>query len=839
MRTCRWRSAISQVASRGFAAALLSSFALAQAPAETKIPRPLEPTHAVKTAPVLPPKEQAPVRATSSTGRAPAARPPKVDLPRNASHARPRRDQNRVYFDAPGDGSIWARGASYKASFGEDGASFIPFLGSKAPRDYPVSFALRSIELDGRAIDFATDVPATRTNETIVFDRGSVQETYQLQPQGMEQSFVFDALPASGDLVVRVAVETELASLDTADGLRFSNELGAVGYGRALAYDAGGHETPATTEIDGSSILIRVPAEFLSAATLPVTIDPVISTFPIANTSDDEYAPDVAFSNTSGAFAVVWEEVFSSNDHDVWFAEYTTSGSLIGASYEAVDITNDDWAVPRIAHNELANNFMTVGQVGSYPNRVVRGRITAGASPYGQSGQFDVSTGAAGSDEIHPDIGGDPSSAGPTYYMVTWQSEYRTTDHDIYARTVDPSGALQPLTQVDFTSADDEYPSISKCDGGPPYPTQRWTIAWQRAFSPTDHDIWGAQYGWNGSLENPSFSIDSTTNDDYFPQPSSLLDGLGTRDYLVVYQEFAGSNDILAMIRNETSFVASANISALEGQGFQPQDQIEPAVDSDGDSYTIAYAEEYGSTPDYDLYLASVARNGSVLQVAERHVAVDSSGNDSHTPQITSAYSGGGGQHGFFPVWADTIGGTRDVEGALYYAGTFASFCFPSPGDIFDSAHACPCSNSPPVAGRGCNNSANTGGAVLTSTGTASLGFDTVAFTSSGEKPTALSVFVQGTTPVFAGVVAGQGVRCVGGVLKRLYKRNASGGVVTAGFSVGDPPVHVRSAALGDTISAGSARYYFVYYRDPTVLGGCPAASTFNCTQAGSLIWYP
>jgi len=74
---------------------------------------------------------------------------------------------------------------------------------------------------------------------------------------------------------------------------------------------------------------------------------------------------------------------------------------------------------------------------------------------------------------------------------------------------------------------------------------------------------------------------------------------------------------------------------------------------------------------------------------------------------------------------------------------------------------------------------------------------------------------------------------------KRLYKRNASGGVVTAGFSVGDPPVHVRSASLGDPISAGSARYYFVYYRDPVVLGGCPAASTFNCTQAGSLIWYP
>ena len=48
-----------------------------------------------------------------------------------------------------------------------------------------------------------------------------------------------------------------------------------------------------------------------------------------------------------------------------------------------------------------------------------------------------------------------------------------------------------------------------------------------------------------------------------------------------------------------------------------------------------------------------------------------------------------------------------------------------------------------------------------------------------------------------------------------------------------------QSSALGDTIASGSHRYYMTYYRDPTVLGGCPAVSTFNGTNALDVTWAP
>jgi hypothetical protein len=78
----------------------------------------------------------------------------------------------------------------------------------------------------------------------------------------------------------------------------------------------------------------------------------------------------------------------------------------------------------------------------------------------------------------------------------------------------------------------------------------------------------------------------------------------------------------------------------------------------------------------------------------------------------------------------------------------------------------------------------------------------------------------------------------VGGALKRLYTKSAVGGSITAPqLDAGDLSVSARSAATGDPILAGESRWYLVYYRDPTVLGGCASTSTFNATQTGAVVW--
>ena len=166
----------------------------------------------------------------------------------------------------------------------------------------------------------------------------------------------------------------------------------------------------------------------------------------------------------------------------------------------------------------------------------------------------------------------------------------------------------------------------------------------------------------------------------------------------------------------------------------------------------------------------------------------------------------------------------------------FTSLCDPGIAGVT----ACACANPPSGPGRGCDNSSGTGGAVLAAAGGTLLSSDTLVFTTSGEKPTALSIVGQWTGTNANGVVFGMGVRCTSGTLKRLYTKTAVGGSISApSFIAGDPQVSVRSAALGDTILAGQSRWYLVYYRDPIVLGGCPGSSTFNATQTGAITWAP
>jgi hypothetical protein len=156
-------------------------------------------------------------------------------------------------------------------------------------------------------------------------------------------------------------------------------------------------------------------------------------------------------------------------------------------------------------------------------------------------------------------------------------------------------------------------------------------------------------------------------------------------------------------------------------------------------------------------------------------------------------------------------------------------FCYGDGGQL-----ACPCANSG-IAGHGCDNSSFTGGALLSGTGSTTP--DTVVMTTSGTKPTALTIFLQGSKTLWPGVNFGDGVRCAGGTLKRLYTKNAVGGVVVVP-GPGDPSISARSAALGFPIAPGMELYYQTHYRDPNATF-CPApqGNTWNVSNGVVIRW--
>ncbi len=185
----------------------------------------------------------------------------------------------------------------------------------------------------------------------------------------------------------------------------------------------------------------------------------------------------------------------------------------------------------------------------------------------------------------------------------------------------------------------------------------------------------------------------------------------------------------------------------------------------------------------------------------------------------------------------DDTNGIADVFVHDRNSASFTSVCDPGVAGVL----GCPCSNPASALGRGCDNSSGTGGASLSSSGIAHLSTDSLVFTTTDERETALSVLMQGNAMVAGGVIYGQGVRCLGGsIIRRLFTKRAVDGSITAPeLDRGDPTVSARSAEKGDVLQPGDSRYYLVYYRDPVLLGGCPASSTFNATQTGRVDWNP
>jgi len=77
-------------------------------------------------------------------------------------------------FGADEDGSLLAIGRSYKARFGQEGATYIPAFGSGADRNYPVTFTLKEVLAAGARAGYVADVNPVRRGNEIRFERGRV-----------------------------------------------------------------------------------------------------------------------------------------------------------------------------------------------------------------------------------------------------------------------------------------------------------------------------------------------------------------------------------------------------------------------------------------------------------------------------------------------------------------------------------------------------------------------------------------------------------------------------------------------------------------------------------------
>jgi hypothetical protein len=149
----------------------------------------------------------------------------------------------------------------------------------------------------------------------------------------------------------------------------------------------------------------------------------------------------------------------------------------------------------------------------------------------------------------------------------------------------------------------------------------------------------------------------------------------------------------------------------------------------------------------------------------------------------------------------------------------------------------CPCANPPGAAGSGCSNSFNAAGAQLGGSGNPIVSADTLSLSVTGMRPSSLCIFIQGSAEVST-TAYGDGLRCFGGNMLRLFKFKPNIGSATVPSAGSIPPstsVSARAAQLGFPIVNGTYIYQ-VWYRDPLTYG-CPFPDTFNVSNGARVLW--
>lgn len=595
-----------------------------------------------------------------AAGRKPAGPAAIEGAPKKLARTAGRRAAAADPYAAPivrtgADGALHATTADYKVRFDADGFQFCARPAPGAHGYDPVRFDLQSVRVGTTELGTALRQHHQDGN-TILCERASCVERLELRRGSTEHSFVFTELPRTGALRLTLATTTALVGEDRGDGVAFTGEHTTLHYGEAVAIDADGRAIHAPTTFAGGTITIDVPADFVATARLPLVVDPVLGAQAIFAAGLRYAEPDAAWDQSLGVWAVCYEYEFSPFDRDVFVQRYDADLNAVGTAV-AIDATTDDWRYPRIANNNIANQFLVVAQASATPVSpfwIAGGLVSATGSP---QGVFDIEkagvTGHATGDKVFPDVGGDAEAVGPTFYTVVWQRVWSASDHDVHMKQVTTLGTLRTAAPVliDNSGYKDVRPAISNSCGAPPFNFQRYGIAWQREVTASDNDVRGAFTSWDGNLlpvpGGTQFPIATGTNNQMTPSVSTgTLGASADRRWLFAWGDTTtGNGDIgLALTDSFGAMVATANLSQLNGAASPVgYPQWAPAVETDGARFAVTFLEGYQGSPlDPDSQVSLVAPVNGALVVQDDPQFVTGSQYVCQEPRAASQFANSG-----------------------------------------------------------------------------------------------------------------------------------------------------------------------------------------------------
>jgi hypothetical protein len=562
-------------------------------------------------------------------------------------------------------------GSDYLVRFDRGGAHFTPVLGQAAPAVAPLQLTLQSIHHGAAALPCDLDDAPARAGDVAVYDRSpTIRERYELRDRGVEQSFVFDALPGRGELVVRcrlgglggLAVPAPDGGLDfVRDGQRL------VHMGTVTGIDARGERARGGVRLDGDVVELSLPASFVDRAALPLVLDPFLgNTATVAASGQHDSAPHVAWHGQLQRWMCVFERTISNAQTDVMVTSWSRSGGG-SLTYAVASVAGSFSRSPRIAYHAGSSRCLVVYQQGTseFALNTIEGAVVDGLGS--TITPFPVVGNGAGSCEA-PDLSGDPTGAGQGVVAF----ELRGAGLRLHPYTLAATGVPAIGTQVTLSAHPTAVrPRVAKSAGGMLAITygQRpgnYYFAYLRAVSRT-----GALLGNPTAIGNPG-------------GPDLLhpdLDGDGT-DFLMAleYQRAAGDRDVSVAQWRWNGSAWGAPVATAAVSQWIGTDERQPTVALLGSKYAVAWEQSTGFLTSV-VQCRNFSRDGCFTCGAEASMPIAGSVGQ---PAIAGSFAGGG------------------TDGLAMLLVTSMASVFPPSGDVTGREWGAHAPVAPTVLSAGC-----------------------------------------------------------------------------------------------------------------------------------------
>ncbi|MEO0068994.1 MAG: T9SS type A sorting domain-containing protein [candidate division WOR-3 bacterium] len=323
--------------------------------------------------------------------------------------------------------------------------------------------------------------------------------------------------------------------------------------------------------------------------------------------------PAVRFDSTN--YLVVWTDIRSGYEADIYAARVTTSGEVLDPQGIPVSTAEADQWLPAMIFDGAG--YFTVWADYRNGNEDIYGaRVTPAGVVLDPNGIL-LDYGYSSPEQYAPAVAFDGSN-----YLVVWE-DYRK-GYAIYGARVTPAGVVLDPQGIPISSD-----SLWRYAPAVAFDGTNYFVVWSDMRN-GDYDIYGARVTPAGVVLDPDgIAIATGEYDQYVP--SIAFDGT---NYLVAWSDYRNGyeSDIYGARVTPAGVVLDTSGIAVS---TAPNGQYAPAIGFDGTNYLIVWSD-YRSGEWGDIYGARVTTAGSVLEPQGIRIAIAE--NEQWSPRV--AYDG-------------------------------------------------------------------------------------------------------------------------------------------------------------------------------------------------------